>query len=185
MNARCRTARVCSSSSPSESIGDPISNNNFEFSINFLHLVRQSALLKSHFVKSSVVGPPSPLQVSPKPSRNFHLHALLQPQQVSPLTSRNFHRESYTHPPIPFQCRLSFHCCCCYCCLQLEALLMLPSTLCLSLLFHGRIGHFGLLFQTPFCKWQWFKWRWRWRRRQCRAAAAAASVLVVASNTRC
>ena len=32
MNARCRNARVCSSSSPSESIGDSISNNGFEFS---------------------------------------------------------------------------------------------------------------------------------------------------------
>ena len=31
MNARCRTARVSSPSSPSESIGDPISNNGFEF----------------------------------------------------------------------------------------------------------------------------------------------------------
>ena len=59
MCARYRTAQVCSSSSPSESIGHPIINNGFEFSINFLHLVRQSALLKSHFVKSSVAGPPS------------------------------------------------------------------------------------------------------------------------------
>ena len=31
MNAKCNTARVCSSSSPSESIGDPISNSGFEF----------------------------------------------------------------------------------------------------------------------------------------------------------
>ena len=31
--------------------------------------------------------------------------------------------EWYTHPPIPFQCRLSFHCCCyCCCCPWLEAL---------------------------------------------------------------
>ena len=38
---------------------DPISSSGFELSINFLHLVRKSALLKSHFVKSSVVGPSS------------------------------------------------------------------------------------------------------------------------------
>ena len=35
----------------------------------------------------------------------------------------NFQRKLCTHPPIPFQCRLSFHCCCyCYCCRWLEAL---------------------------------------------------------------
>ena len=153
MNAKCRTARVCISSSPSEPISDPISNNVFELSINFLHLVRQSALLKSHFVKSSVTGPPSRSSAT---ATSF------------PLPSRNVHRESYTHPPIPFQCRLSFHCCCCYCscCPQLEALLDAPLRLFDSpCLFHGRIGHFGLLFQTPFCKWRWNKWRWRWRKR--------------------
>ena len=55
---------------------------------------------------------------------------------------------------------------------------MLPAPLWLSLLFNGFICHFGLLFQTPFCKW-------RWRRRQRRTAATAASFLVVTSNTRC
>ena len=30
--------------------------------------------------------------------------------------------------------------------------------------------HFGLLFQTPFCKWRWSR---RWRRRQHRTAATA------------
>ena len=59
MNARCRTARARSLSSRPASIGDPISNNGFEFSTNVLHLFRQSALLKSHLVKSRVAGPPS------------------------------------------------------------------------------------------------------------------------------
>ena len=82
--------QVCSSSSPSESIGHPINNNSFEMSITFLHLVRQSAWLKSHFIMSSVTGPPS------RPSANA--------ATGSP------------HPPSSFQCRLSFHCCCCcYC----------------------------------------------------------------------
>ena len=36
----------------------PISRSGSEFSTNFLHLVRQSALLKSHVVKSGVTGPP-------------------------------------------------------------------------------------------------------------------------------
>ena len=41
-----------------KSIGDPISKVGFEFFTNFLHLFRQSALLKSHSVRSSVTGPP-------------------------------------------------------------------------------------------------------------------------------
>ena len=52
-------SHVCSLSPPPESIGDPISNSGFEISINYVHLLRQSALLKSHCVKSSVTGPPS------------------------------------------------------------------------------------------------------------------------------
>ena len=36
----------------------PISRSGSECSTNFLHLVRQSALLKSHVVKSGVTGPP-------------------------------------------------------------------------------------------------------------------------------
>ena len=170
MNCRCRTARVCSSSSPSESIGDPISNSGSEFSINFLHLVRESALLKSHLVKSSVM-------------LSVHLHALLHPLQVSlqphlVQLPRNLHRESYTHPPSPFQCRLSFHCCCCYYCPQLEALLDAPCASLTLLLFDGCICHVGLLFQAPFCKWRSFKWRWRrrWRRWQRRTAATAPAL---------
>ena len=64
---------------------------------------RQSALMKSHFVKSRVIGPIDRLP-------------------------RNCHRGSYTHPPSPFECRLSFHCCCChcYCCPQLHKLLDAP-----------------------------------------------------------
>ena len=146
MNAQCRTARVCSSSTPSEWIGDPISNNGFEFSINFLHLVRQSALFNS---------------TSSSQALSVHLHTLLQPLQVSPLPSRNFHRESYTHPPIPFQCQLS----CWYCCSQLEALLDAPCAS--SILPVVPRSHRSLRspVPTPFCKWRWFKWRWRWRRR--------------------
>ena len=117
MNAKCRTARVCSSSSPSEAIGDPISNNGFEFSINFLHLFRQLALLKSHFAKSSVTSPPS------RPS------ATATGFPVAPFRSDTFEFPQtivHTCPPSPFQRRLSFHCCCCYCCPQLEALLDVP-----------------------------------------------------------
>ena len=54
MNAKCRNPRAGSFFSWPESIGDPISNNFFEFSTNYLHLFRQSALLKSHFGKSRV-----------------------------------------------------------------------------------------------------------------------------------
>ena len=61
---------------------------------------------------------------------------------------------------------------------------MLPTPLRFSLLFGGRIGHFGLLFQAPFCKWRWFQWRWRRRRRQRRTAATATTFLVVASDPR-
>ena len=59
MSAMCRTPRARSLFSWPESIGDPISNNFFEFCTNYLHLIRQSALLKSHFGKSRVTGPPS------------------------------------------------------------------------------------------------------------------------------
>ena len=58
MNARCRSARACYLCPRPKSIGDPISRSGFYFSTNFPHLVRQSALLKSHIVKSSVTGPP-------------------------------------------------------------------------------------------------------------------------------
>ena len=51
-NDKCRTPRARSLFSRPESIGDPINNNSFEFSTKFLHLFRQSALSKSHFVKS-------------------------------------------------------------------------------------------------------------------------------------
>ena len=51
-------ARACSLSPPPKSIGDP-SNQQKRFRVFYhLHLVRQSALLKSHVVKSGVTGPP-------------------------------------------------------------------------------------------------------------------------------
>ena len=85
-----------------ESIGDPINNNGSSSLTICCILFRQSVLLKSHFVKSRVIG---------------HLHIGLLP--------RNCHGESYTHPPSPFQCRLSFHCYCC-CCPRPEVLLDAP-----------------------------------------------------------
>ena len=105
MNARCKTARTRSLSLRPESIGDPTNNNGFEFSTNFLHLFRQSALLKSHFrqIKS--------------PRTTF--------------TSTFVLRELCTHPLDPFQYQLSlslslsFHCCCC-CFPRLDALLDAP-----------------------------------------------------------
>ena len=95
--SRCRIVRVCSSSSSSESISDPINNNGFEFSVNVLHLVRQSAFLKSHFVKSSVTGPPS------RSSFFFSCNRCRIPVILS---------EFPHNPPMSFQCRLNFHCCC-------------------------------------------------------------------------
>ena len=108
MNVRCRTARARSLSPRPESIGDPISNSGFELSTNFLRLFRQSALLKSHSVRSSVTGPP----------------------RQRPLVSE-FSENLCTYPPTAFQCQLSFHdhCYCCYCCYcrpRLEAFLDAP-----------------------------------------------------------
>ena len=90
MNARCKTARARSLLSRPESIGDPFNNNGFEFSTSFLHLFRQSALLKSHFVKSSDVGPLSRPSATATGFRNFHLRALLQPLKGFPVTLSEF-----------------------------------------------------------------------------------------------
>ena len=153
-----KTARTCSLSPRPESIGDPISNSGLEFSANFLHLFRQSALSKSHFVTSSGFGPP---------------RQRLSASECSEILS--------TCPPTPPQCQLSFHCCCycCYCCPWLEALLDAPCTSLALPVVRGIICHFGLLVQTPFFKWWWFNWRWRWRRRQRRTAATATPFPVV------
>ena len=143
-------------SPPPASIGDPISNGGFEFSISFMHLVRQSAVLKSHFVKSKVIGPPSrrssDWELSRRIVQNIH--------QAHCSVGRAFTAAAAT---------TAFR--------GLRYFWMLPSPLGLSLLFDGFIGHFGLLFPTPFCKRRWFRWRWRWRRRrrQRRTAATATA----------
>ena len=74
--------RARSLSPPPESIGDPKSNSGFEFSFFFLHLVRQSSLLKSHFVKSRVIGPPSHRLSASELSRRI-VHTSTKPFSVS------------------------------------------------------------------------------------------------------
>ena len=114
MNAKCRNPRARSLSPPPRSIGDPINIKDFEFSTNFLHLFRQSALLKSHFVKSRVIKPHSHQPFANTASR-FSVTLL-------GLMPRNCQKELCTLPPSPFWCRLSIHCCCSsYCCPQLVA----------------------------------------------------------------
>ena len=78
----------------------PIGRSGSEFSTNVLHLVRQSALLRSLVVKSRVTGP----------------------RRRATLCPRDFQGESCKHPLIPFRCRLSSHCCCCHCCPLIQAL---------------------------------------------------------------
>ena len=104
MNASCRTARACSLSPPPKSNGDPISRSGFEFSTNVLHLVQQSAFLKSHIVKCSVSSPP----------------------RRQPSVS-GFPEKTCTHPKVPFWCRVTSHCCC-YWRPLLQALLDVPCT---------------------------------------------------------
>ena len=74
----------------------------FEFSTNFLYLFRQPALLKSHFVKSRVIGPPSHRPSASELSRRI-VHTSTKPISVSVDCCRN-----------------------CFCCPQLEALLDFP-----------------------------------------------------------
>ena len=120
-------------------------------------VIRQSALLKSHYVRSCVTGPPR------------------QPLSASEFSERIVHK---TTNPISGSVELSLL-------LLLLLLLLLPSPalrhfwtllapLWLSLSFDGCICHFGFLVQTLFSKWwRWFNWRWQMRRRQRRTAAAA------------
>ena len=101
-------------SAPTASISLPIS----------LHLIRQSALLKSHFFIKSC---------------------------RATFTSTFLPRESYTHPPSPFQCRLSFpfycYCCyCCYCCPWLDALQDAP---CAFFLARPVVRRLHLSFRSP------------------------------------
>ena len=143
-----------------ESIGDPINNNGFEFSTNFLHLFRQSALLKSHFVRSRVIG---------------HLHINLLPQ--------NYHGESYTNPPSPFQGRLSFHCCCCYRCPQLDVLLDAPfASLTLPVV---RQLHLSFRSPVPHSVLQLAVVHVAVAQTVAQAATSDRCYLVVTSNTRC
>ena len=87
--------------------------------------------MKSIFVEQN--------RTSSKMSHTEHLHA--------DLLHGNLHRESSTHRPSPLQCRLSFHCCCCYCCPQLEALLDAP---CASLILPAvRRLHLSFRFRVP------------------------------------
>ena len=107
MNARCKTALSHSLSLRTvlcfpefdKSINDPISNSGFEYSTNFLHLFRQSALSRS------------PTSSSQSSSVRQDGYLLLR---------RGWH----THPPLPFLCQLCFHCFCycCFCCPWLEVL---------------------------------------------------------------
>ena len=60
----------------------PISRSGSEFSTNFLHLVRQSALLNSHVVKSGVTGPPRRQRCASGFSRRI-VHASTNPISVS------------------------------------------------------------------------------------------------------
>ena len=85
-----------------ESIGDPINNKGFEFSTNFLHLFRQSALLKSNFVKSRVLRP-----ASHRLSFSRIVHTSTRPISVS------------------VELELELHCCC-YCFPRHEAPLDAP-----------------------------------------------------------
>ena len=83
MNAQCRNAHACSLSlHQSRLVIHPIGRSGSEFSTNFMHLVRPSALLKSHVVKSGVTGPPRRRRCASGFSERI-VHASTDPISVS------------------------------------------------------------------------------------------------------
>ena len=103
MKARCRTAPACSLSRPPPKstlplftpagrlqLGHPISRSGVDFSTNFPHVVRHSAFVE--------IPPRCPVQ-----------------HHQSTSSASGLSEESHTEPPIPFQGRLTSHCCS-YCC---------------------------------------------------------------------
>ena len=94
----------------------PIGRRGSEFSTNFLRLVRQSALLKSHVVKSGVTSP-------------------RRRRCASGFSGRIVHASTN---PISGSVALSLLLCCCHCCPLIEALLDAP---CISFALPVRLVH--------------------------------------------